>query len=140
MLIQGLVAGATIAIAVAIYYHRQAVLLQRDSIQAAMFSDIAGRISSILKDIPPEDEDEMVTQNWYVRLFNELEAFIFLTRLGYLSPRVDTYYRELILGYMDKVYEESPQIAKHLTKDYLPPTFEHLREYYRIWRMKPSPW
>ena len=36
-------------------YHRKAMLLQKDSIQASMFSEISGRISSIMGEIPRKD-------------------------------------------------------------------------------------
>ena len=152
MLTQGIVAGATIAIAVALYYHRQAVMLQRSSLQATMFSEISGRISVILENIPlkrditkdnqekSDKKDIVKLCNWYIRLFNELESIVFLQKHGLISPAMGEYYQGFILGYVDKIpktfpEEEFPEIYIRFRN--LPETaFSNLREYYRVWRGK----
>ena len=131
-------AFASLAILASLLYHRNAVVLQREALQATMFSEISGRISSILGEIPPETEDDTKMFNWYIRLFNEFEAFIFLKNNGHLSPAMEAYYRYFIIEHVEKISEESPKIINHF-KSLARTTFDDLRQYYINCTGKESP-
>lgn len=135
---QVLMAGASILIFVSILLNMKAVKYQRKAIQASMFSEISGRISDILGEIPPKTEDDTKMTNWYIRLFNEFEALIFLKNNGHLSPAMEAYYRHFIIEHVEKISEESPQIINHF-KGLARTTFDDLRQYYRNCTGKESP-
>ena len=135
---EGIMAFASIFIIAALWLHRGAIVLQRKAMQATMFSEISGRISNILGEIPPKTEDDTKMTNWYIRLFNEFEALIFLKNNGHLSPAMEAYYRHFIIERVEKISEESPQIINHF-KGLARTTFDDLRQYYRNCTGKESP-
>lgn len=129
MATQVLMASATIILIFAIRYHMKAVKLQRESIQASMFSETSGRISVILGKIPSKGEHESEMINWYVSLFNEFEVLVFLKNNKYLSKNMEEYYRHFIIENVDRMSGESEEIKGHfegLTRT----TFNNLRDYY----------
>jgi len=105
-----MVAGCLVV--VGLLYHRKAVLLQRDAIQATMFSDISGRISMIQAEVPTKEASKEVCFNWNIRLFNELESFIFLFEHGYIAPDMERYYRHFIIEHIKYLPEEYPEVSK----------------------------
>lgn len=122
-------ASATVILIIVIIYHMKAVKLQRESIQASMFSETSGRISAILGAIPDEKDGEADMVNWYVRLFNEFEFLIVLKKEKHISSKMEEYYRHFIIENVDRISGESDKIKGHfegLTRT----TFNNLREYY----------
>ncbi len=92
------------------------LFLQRKSIQANIFNDFSGRTSDLIREIPPASEKPMVIQNWYVRLFNDFERFIFLINNHYVAKKMEEYYRGLIIRYVEKVTEEFPDVACNIDR------------------------
>jgi len=131
--LQFLIAIAGCLIVVGLWYHRKAVLLQRDSLQAAMFSEASGRLSTILGEIPAKpvkNEKSTKMYNWHIRLFNELESLVFLEKYKYLSPEMTEYYKHFIVEYIDDLQKDFPEVAKEFAT--LPETtFSHMRKYYK---------
>lgn len=129
MATQIVMASASIVFMGAIYFHLRAVRLQRQSIQASMFSEISGRISSILGEIPPKGEPDSEMINWYVRLFNEFESIIFLRKNKQLNKKMEEYYRDFIIENTDRISGEPVKIKSHF-KGLTGTTFNNLRDYY----------
>ena len=129
IVLQFLIALAGLFVVITLWYHRKAVLLQKDSLQASMFSDISARISTILGEIPPKIKEQAYRYNWYIRLFNEFESLIFLVKHKYLSLEMENYYRHFIVEYVEDLSEESAEVAKDFAS--LPKTtFCNLCKYY----------
>lgn len=130
IVLQFLIAIAGLFVVITLWYHRKAVLLQRDSIQASMFSDISGRISTLLGKIPPKKKELTYTYNWYIMLFNEFESLIFLVKHKYLSFEMQEYYKYFLIDYIEDLPKEFPKVAEYFVS--LPKTtFGNLRKYYK---------
>ncbi len=126
MSLQAIVALAGCLVVVSLFFHRKAVLLQKDSIQATMFSEISGRISTILGEITQQGSDFF---NWHIRLFNELEALLFLSNNNLLSESMKLYYRDFIIELVKELPQKYPDVANEL-ENLSSQTFKLLREYY----------
>lgn len=131
MLLQAIMALAGCLVVVSLWFHRKAVLLQRDGIQASMFSDISGRISALIGETPSETEEEHKIENWYVRLYNEFESILFMEKNGSLSSEMKDYYKDGMIGYVDDLKEEFPSIYKKLAKRLSENDLIYLKKYYK---------
>lgn len=131
LLIGGLIALTGIILVGSLWFHRQAVLLQKSSLQANMFSEISGRISNIMGEIPEKDAHESERYNWYIRIFNEFEALIFLAKQKFLSQAMSQYYQHFIIEYIDELAKNYPQVHKEFS-ELSTTTFSNLREFYRL--------
>ena len=118
-------------IVISLWYHRKATLLQRDSIQATMFSDISGRISALIGETPSATDEEHKIENWYVRLYNEFESILFLEKNGSLSSEMKNYYKDGMIGYVDELKEEFPSIYEKLAKRLSENDLIYLKEFYK---------
>lgn len=138
MILQLVIAIAGLFVVGTLWYHRRAVILQKNSIQATLFNDISGKINALLGEIPPLKAGATRTYNWYVRLFNEFEALIFLISHKYLSREMEEYFRNFIIDYIEDLPKEYPNIAEELST--VPEaTFCNLRKYYGDITKKTSP-
>lgn len=118
-----IMAGAAIAILATLY-------LQKRATQASMFSDIAGRISSLLGETPEASVKDTVQHNWIVRLLNELEALVFLGKGKLLSKKMRKYYHDFIIGWIDDLPKLYPKVKELLIKNQAG-AYQELREYYK---------
>ncbi|MEN6560118.1 MAG: hypothetical protein ABFD52_05010 [Acidobacteriota bacterium] len=107
---------SNLILALAAAFVIETLRLQRKATQAAMFSDIGARISSILAETPKPEEGLSDQHNWIVRLLNELEALVFLANAKLLSRKMKRYYEDFILGWIDDLPENYPDAAKSFTK------------------------
>lgn len=126
------IAIASSVLAVALLYHRKAVLLQRESLQATLFNEVTERINSILDKTPPKSVSETEMSNWYIGLFNALTAN------RNINSKMEKYYRSFIVGYCDGLVSEFPKIAEKFKKG--PETqFSLLRNYYKSHTQREAP-
>lgn len=130
LLIGGLIALTGFILVGSLWFHRQAVLLQKNSLQANMFSEISGRVSSIMGEIPGKGADESEFYNWYIRIFNEFESLIFLAKQKFLSQAMRQYYKHFIIEYINELAKDYPQVCKEFS-EFPTTTFSNLREFYR---------
>ena len=107
------------------------LILQKRSIHATIFNDFSGRTSDLIREIPPKSEKPVIIQNWYIRLFNDFERFIFLVNNHYVGKKMEEYYRMLIVRYVDKVTEEFPDIAHNINELQNGKAYEYLKDYYK---------
>jgi hypothetical protein len=105
--------------------------LQKRSICASIFNDISSRTSDLIREIPWKDANPHEIQNWYVRLFNEFERFIYLRNHRYVGKGFEEYYRDLIVRYIERLTEEFPNIAKEIDNMGKGDAYKTLKEYYR---------
>lgn len=130
MFLQALLALAGCMVVVSLFFHRKAVLLQKDGIQATMFSEISGRLSTILGQTPSKNDDAIDVYNWYVRLFNEFEAIIFLVRNKCMNEKMEGYFQSFIIAYIEKLPEHFPNAIKEFG-DLPVGAYGELRSYYK---------
>ena len=133
-----IIALTGIALIFSLWFHRQAILLQKSSLQASMFSEISGRISHIMGKIPEKTADESLFYNWYIRLFNEFESLIFLSSHKCLSSPMRDFFQNFIIEYIDDFEENYPQIQNEFA-NFPTSTFCNLREFYEKTKGKKSP-
>ena len=112
-------------------FHRKAVLLQRDGIQASMFSEISGRISALIGETPPEKDEEYKIENWFVRLYNEFESILFMEKNGSLSSEMRDFYKDAMIGYIDDLKERFPNIYKILVERLSENDLIYLKYFYK---------
>lgn len=122
MIVNVVMAGAAVAILITLW-------LQKQATQASMFSDIAGRLSSVLGETPEQEAKQNDQYNWIIRLLNELEALVFLGNQGLISKRMKEYYQEFIVGWIDDLPVDYPIASKMLKADQ-PEAFRELKAYY----------
>ena len=135
MVLQSLMTAAALVILLTLWLQKQATQAQKKAIQASMFSDISGRISSLLGETPAQNADPTVTYNWIIRLLNELESFVFLVKQKCLSDEMEDHYRAFIIGWIDDLPEKFPDAASEIRKEQSK-AYQELRNYYEEIRGK----
>ena len=105
--------------------------LQKRSICASIFNEISSRTSDLIREIPRKDASPYEIQNWYVRLFNEFERLIYLRNNRYIGKKLEKYFRDLIIRYMERLAEEFPSIAKEIDNMGKGEAYGILKEYYK---------
>ncbi len=113
---------------IALYHSSRNTNLQRKSLQANMFNDIAGRINKLLDEMPSK-EMKPESSLWYIMVLNAFEHFAFFANHNYFGPDMTTYYKDNIINFCNKLEEECPDAKA--TIDEQKDSLIELNKYYK---------
>lgn len=108
--------------------HYKALRLQRDNLQASLFSEISKRINELLDNEPGQNKKAEL-ENWYIRLYNSFEFLAFFANRSYLDNEMKSYYVSFIDGYNKRIVSECPSAIEWFTKDAPTDLFKELRRF-----------
>lgn len=114
--------------------------LQRNTLQANMFSQVTERMNVLLEARPKPNElgDTITVCLWSSSFLRALSHFAFLAKHSYLSPEMIKLYQNFIVIGCDDVANISPELVKQI-KSETPKSYGTLREFYEKAAVKQCP-
>lgn len=125
-----------LAAAVALGFSARAIFLQRQSLQASLFSDTIKKMDDVL-DQQISYEKEGRVMHWYIGLLDAFEYFAFFANRRYLSRAMRKYPRSTIIENLEDASIRD-DVKKHFQGRPVEQLSE-LRKYYKRYAGKNSP-
>jgi len=133
---------ALIIAIIVLIFNKNAIALQRKSMQANLFNDLSKDINALFKEknkhLTRRGKRKKSYENWLDRLLLSFEYFAYYANRGYLSDDMAKYYVIAIDAYCEKA-KEFPELIEDIEYYKDKEAYCEIRLYYYNYIKKPCP-